>query len=239
MIVNYNGLGWVVITQRAHGLLAGDICARWKLSDQPKKWVETLIATTEHDDVYNEFDRDPLIDLNGAPINFKLTDFDLSAAEKQIDMALTKSRFITLLISRHIAFTHGEDPLAKNFIDLLKSKEKIWIKESGVDKKEVDSAYALLEFCDAFSLLICQNLVPPENRLLEISRGPDGTAYHLHGEAGMIFVEPWPFIVEEFTITYESRTVAELKFDSSDMFRQALRTAPIITNQITISNRKK
>jgi hypothetical protein len=53
MIVNYIEPGWQIITQRSHGLLAAQICAQWKNNNQPKRWVETLIATAEHDDVYN------------------------------------------------------------------------------------------------------------------------------------------------------------------------------------------
>ncbi|QNN44838.1 DUF3891 family protein [Pedobacter roseus] len=55
MIVNYCNSGWEIITQRGHGLLAIQICARWKISGQPYRWVETLIATTGHDEVFNEF----------------------------------------------------------------------------------------------------------------------------------------------------------------------------------------
>ncbi|RYD69722.1 MAG: DUF3891 family protein, partial [Sphingobacteriales bacterium] len=127
MITTYTENGWQIITQRSHGLLAGQICARWKLSNQPDRWIETLIATAEHDDVFNEFERNPLIDENGAPINFKETSFDLDASTRLLDMALTKSRFIALLISRHIRFTHGDDPLAKEFISNLKKQEKHWL----------------------------------------------------------------------------------------------------------------
>ncbi|MCX3267513.1 DUF3891 family protein [Pedobacter agri] len=237
MIVNYVESGWQITTQRAHGLLAGQICARWKLSNQPDNWLETLIATTEHDDVYNEFDKKPLLDDNGAPINFKDTSFELEACQKQIDMALTKSRFIALLISRHIAFTHGEDPLAKDFITELKLKEKTWTNEASVSKNDIDQAYELLEFCDAFSLLICQNLVPPENRLLEISKGPDGKAYKMHEQNGSIIVDPWPFLPDKFEINYETRNLKQLKFDSDDEFREALKTASVLINKVKISNK--
>lgn len=235
MIVDYNSNGWKIITQRTHGLLAGKICARWKLSDQPEKWVDTLIATTEHDDIYNEFERDPLIDHNGAPINFKATGFDLDASTRLIDMALTKSRFVALLLSRHIAFTHGDDPLSQNFIAKLKRQENIWLKEAGVTKKDLDSAYELLEFCDAFSLLICQNQIPPESRRIEISSGPDGTAYILYQKGNAIVVEPWPFSVTQFTMNYETRTIPQLKFTTNNDFRSKLKKAAIETISITIS----
>ncbi|WP_316800630.1 DUF3891 family protein [Pedobacter frigidisoli] len=237
MIVAYNGIGWQIITQRAHGLLAGQICARWKLSNQPSHWVETLTATAEHDDIYNEFERDPLIDGNGAPINFKATRFDLDATSRLMDMALTKSRFVTLLIARHIAFTHGEDPLARSFLSSLKKQETKWLKEAGVSASEADSAYQLLEFCDAFSLLICQGEIPPENRHIEISSGPDGVAYSLSEIHKTIVVKPWPFDADEFTVRYETRTIKQLEFKNNEAFRAALKAAPIALTEIRIAEK--
>jgi hypothetical protein len=227
MIISYNAQGWQIITQRSHGLLAGQICARWKHDDQPSRWMETLIATAEHDDVFNEFERNPLIDPNGAPINFKETSFNLDAAQCLMDMALTKSRFIALLINRHIRFTHGDDPLAATFIAELKKQEVIWLKEAEVNKKELDEAYELLEFCDAFSLLICQSLIPPEGRRMEISCGPDGTSYSLFQQQDRIIVEPWPFAISKFEVLMETRTMNVLKFSSDEQFRKLLKACPI------------
>lgn len=237
MIVDYDGIGWRIITQRAHGLLAGKICARWNLKNHSIPWMETLIATAEHDDVYNEFNRDPIIDANGAPINFKATSFDLDASTMLMDMALTKSRFIALLVSRHIAFTHGKDASAKNYIKFLQDKEKIWLKEAGETKTTLNKAYQLLEFCDAFSLLICQNQVPPENRILEISSGPDGEAYTLCEIEGKLVVEPWPFNTDEFDADYEVRILKQLKFASDDEFRGLLKGADVERINITISKK--
>ena len=235
MITSYTEKGWRIITQRAHGLLAGQICARWNLSNQPERWLETLIATVEHDDVYNEFERNPLIDGNGAPINFKETTFDLEASTRLIDMALTKSRFITLLLNRHIRFTHGEDPSAKEFVSMLQKQERTWLKEAGIKKKDLDMAYELLEFCDAFSLLICQSLIPPEGRKLEISCGPDGIFYNLFEKDSAIIVEPWPFSVDKFEVGFEWRTIKQLKFDSDDQFRQMLKVSDVESMRIVIS----
>ncbi|KQR67729.1 DUF3891 family protein [Pedobacter sp. Leaf176] len=235
MIVAYEEQGWKVITQRAHGLLAGQICAQWKLTDQPERWVETLVATTEHDDVFNEFERNPLIDDNGAPINFKETRFDLDCSTKLINMALTKSRFIALLIGRHIQFTHGSDPLAKQFIANLKKQEPKWLKEAGVTEKSLDMAYELLEFCDAFSLLICQSQIPPEGRRVEISSGPDGTPYVLYQKEEVIRVEPWPFATDHFSVLFEARTIKKLKFRNDAEFRAKLKSSAIDTYTLKIS----
>ena len=237
MITAYTENGWQIITQRSHGLLAGQICARWKLSNQPDRWIETLIATAEHDDVFNEFERNPLIDENGAPINFKETSFDLDASTRLLDMALTKSRFIALLINRHIRFTHGDDPLAKEFISNLKKQEKHWLSDAGVEKKELDMAYELLEFCDAFSLLICQSQIPPEGRRIEISCGPDGTPYSLFQSKESIIVEPWPFAVSKFQIGFERRKIAQLQFKDDEEFRTLLKNSDIENVRFTLAEK--
>lgn len=235
MIVAYEDQGWKIITQRTHGLLAGQICAQWKLTDQPERWVETLIATAEHDDVFNEFERNALIDENGAPINFKDTRFDLDCSTKLMDMALTKSRYIALLISRHIQFTHGSDPRAKPFIANLKKQEHKWFKEAEIEKKSVAMAYELLEFCDAFSLLICQSLIPPEGRRVEISSGPDGTPYVLYQKEEAIVVEPWPFAVDSFSVSFEVRIIKKLKFRSDEELRSKLKSSAVDTYHLRIS----
>lgn len=237
MITEYTEKGWRIITQRAHGLLAGQVCARWKQTDQPERWIETLIATVEHDDVFNEFERNPLIDENGAPINYKETGFDLEASIRLMDMALTRSRFIALLINRHIRFTHGQDPLAQEFISTLKKQEKSWLKEAEIDKKEVDMAYELLEFCDAFSLLICQSLIPPEGRRIEISCGPDGTPYTLFKNDKSVIVEPWPFKEDKFEIIFERRTIKQLQFKNDEAFRLMLKTCDVENVRLLISKK--
>ncbi|RZK26451.1 MAG: DUF3891 family protein [Flavobacterium sp.] len=237
MITEYTGKGWQIITQRAHGLLAAEVCARWKLTDQPGRWIETLIATAEHDDVHNEFEVSPLIDENGAPINFKETCFDLEASTRLINMALTKSRYIALLINRHIRFVYQEDPLAKEFISTLKKNERVWLKEANINIEEVNMAYELLEFCDAFSLLICQSLVPPEGRRIEISCGPDGTPYNLFKKEESIIVEPWPFKVNKFDIAFERRTIKQLKFQDDEEFRIMLQNCAIENVCIVISKK--
>ncbi|MES2458897.1 MAG: DUF3891 family protein [Bacteroidota bacterium] len=159
MIVNYTESGWQIITQRAHGLLAAQICAHWRKDKQPRRWVETLIAAAEHDDVYNEWENEDLLNESGGPANFKQTAFNLELSERLIGMAETKSAYIALLISRHIQFVHGEDPGVKDFISVLKKRERDWLKAAAISKQEVDLAYELVEFCDAFSLLVCQGLI--------------------------------------------------------------------------------
>jgi hypothetical protein len=230
MIVNYTETGWQVITQRAHGLLAAQICAHWQEQQRPERWVETLIATAEHDDVYHEFDYDDLLNENGGPVNYKMTNFNKAQCDRQLQLAVTKSSWIRLLLSRHIQFIHGKEPEAKNYMKALQKQEKAWMSDLSVTEKELSAAYNLLEFCDAFSLLICQGLIQPEHRKMEISRGPDQTAYQLFAQAeGQLAVTPWPFEPGYFKVSYESRMLNRLTFNTVEEFRTAMfSTAPTV-----------
>ena len=235
MIVNYTENGWEIITQRVHGLLAGQICARWKISEQPPRWAETLIATTEHDDVFNEFQFGPLLTESGGPMDFKMTCFNEQACRQMIEMALSKSRFIALLFARHIGFTHGSEPAAKPYLKGLKKLGTKWMKEADSNTVEVNLAYELLEFCDAFSLLICQGQIPPEERKLEISKGPNGVSYQFFQKENRLIVMPWPFEIESFDVHYECRILKDLRFKSETEFKKALQNATVELRKLAIS----
>jgi hypothetical protein len=239
MIVNYSPTGWEIITQRSHGLLAAQICAQWRKNDQPERWVETLIATAEHDDVYNEFENENLLNENGGPVHFEATGFEKDYCQRLMGMAETKSAYIALLVSQHIQFVHGTDPKAGQFIKELINREKEWIRVAKSSKAEVRRGYALLEFCDALSLLICQGLIPPENRKIEISSGPDGKAYAMHEQEGLLLIEPWPFEKDTFTLSYESRILPQLSYRNTAEFRKAVEQAEANTKYVNMSTTKK
>lgn len=235
MIVNYTENGWEVITQRSHGLLAAQICARWQKANQPERWMETLIATAEHDDVYNEFEIEDLLTAAGGPKDYSLTKFQINTAARLMDMAVSKSRFVALLIARHINFVHGNDPEGKKYCAELKKQERLWFQEAKTTKNEIKAAYELLEFCDALSLLICQRMIQPEGRKIEISNGPDGRSYSLFsGSENELIVDAWPFEEPSFKLNYEYRIIDQLVFKTVDEFRNAIRNSPVVLEELTI-----
>jgi hypothetical protein len=104
MILTYKQDGWYVVTQRAHGILAAQLCANWRVKDRPERWTETLLAIAEHDDAEVELDGENLITPTGGPLNFDMKVFDLSHYEKLSMLTLTRNRYIALLTSLHIEF---------------------------------------------------------------------------------------------------------------------------------------
>ncbi|QRR00275.1 DUF3891 family protein [Dyadobacter sandarakinus] len=236
MIVNYTAEGWSMIMQRSHGLLAAQICAQWKKEDQPARWVDTLIATAEHDDANEELSMPEINPETGGPKNFKMKPFDEEYCDRLLNMAFAKGRYVGLLIARHIRFLYRDEPTAGKYCEQLEQKEAEWITEAGTTEKAVAASYELLEFCDALSLIMCQDLIPPEGRKMEISNGPDGTTYQLfRAENGDLAVQPWPFEPASFEVSYESRCISQLSFKRPEALRDLLQQANARLHAFTFS----
>lgn len=232
MIVNYTKRGWQVVTQRAHGLLAAQFAAQWKVSERPDRWLETVLAVAEHDDAEMELDGENLLTPTGGPLNFNMKEFDIAHYEKLALLTITKSRYISLLISLHMQFLSGDEGETnlklKSFLKEQSILRRKWMRELNLKEKEVLKIYDLVEWCDACSLLLCQDLVQPEKRKLEISTGPDKKPYFLFqtGEQKLT-VFPWPFESEKFVVNFESRLLKQLQFTSSAEFRKEFLKAKV------------
>lgn len=232
MIVNYTKEGWKIITQRMHGILAAQLASAWKISERPERWLETLLAIAEHDDAEVELDGHNLLSPTGGPLNFNMKEYDQAHYDQLSLLTITKNRYISLLISLHIEFLNRDvaktNAQAKSFLKEQALLRKKWMKELGLKEKEVLSIYDLLEWCDACSLLLCQDLVQPEKRKLEISTGPDKKLYYLRqvGEQ-QLTVTPWPFESEKFIVRFETRLINQLQFKNSAEFRQAFLKAEV------------
>lgn len=235
MIVNYTQSGWEIILQCAHGNLAGQLAAQWKVAERPERWTETLLAVAEHDDAQTELEQDDLITENGGPVNFKMKTFELQHCRQMIDFSLSKSRYIALLTSMHINFLHVKEalqnPEAKAFLQEQEKRRENWRNELKISVEEAEKTYALLEWCDAFSLLICQQLEQPEQRSIEISTGPNVQGNQLiQLDNETLTVKPWPFEAEEFTVRYDSRIIKQLSFANSGEFKKCLLAATVTEN---------
>jgi hypothetical protein len=240
MIVTYKEDGWYVVTQRAHGILAAQLGANWRVKDRPERWTETLLAIAEHDDAEVELDGENLITPSGGPLNFDMKVFDLAHYEKLSMLMLTKNRYIALLTSLHIEFLNRAEAASnmacKRFLKNQATLREKWRKALQITEAESLRIYDLVEWCDACSLLLCQWHLPPEERQLEISSGPDKKMYYLvQINDETITAEPWPFEVKSFAVSLEYRIIKQLQFASSADFRKAFLKAPVEEQKWTIS----
>ncbi len=228
MIVTYGEKGWQIVTQRTHGVLAAQLAMHWKVKERPGRWVETLLAIAEHDDAEVELDGENLLTERGGPLNFNMKVFDLAHCNKLGALAITKSRYIALLTSMHMNFLYKEEAAAASFLQEQKTLREKWRKELGLEKEECESIYSLLEWCDAFSLLLCQDQLQPEHRSIEISKGADNNKYDLvKVDEERLTISPWPFEVASLKVHFDTRVIGQLQFKSSAEFRKAFYKARV------------
>ncbi|MDF5735982.1 MULTISPECIES: DUF3891 family protein [unclassified Nostoc] len=236
MIVNATPNGWEVIYHRAHALLAAQLAGQWQHKDAPVRLYETLAAISHHDDLEKEWEEDILTEA-GAPKDFTLIstkDAD-AGVDKLTDLAknaLYRGRWVALLISMHISRLNeprrGQSSKLDKVLDEQLQNQQHWRKELGIEKEEVDAAYAFMQWCDRLSLILCQQELPDDERFLEISKGPEGQRYDIMQRSdNLVVVKPWPFQNEKFTVNVEACDLSQVKFESSSKLTQALQEAPI------------
>ena len=232
MIVNNTVQGWEIIYQKAHGLLAAALAQHWRSDEKPARWVETLIAISDHDDNQQSWHGKHHLTNQGTPQDFGLQKPDLKQAREVIETSKFKSSWISLLIARHFSNLYesaSEDKQIKQFVDEQQKLIKHLLKVLKVSEKQVEEAYKLMYWCDRASLILCKNLIPPDEKMLEIAEGPKDTSYSIKQTTdGLVRIIPWPFEVDAFDVWVESRVVTTMVFKDDNHLFETLQKSPVI-----------
>lgn len=237
MIVASHQKGWKIINQRSHGLLAAMLAYQYKIDLPNDIMVPTLIAIAEHDDGVAETLQNKNLTEAGAPRNFLVKDesskIDLKQYHNVMEIATSKCQLNAFLTSMHINFvcgehSEGEDKKLESFLKEQQKNRKEILKHLNIDKNYAERLYRFVEWCDAFSLLICMDKIQPEGRKMEISKSPEGdmnqTFYK--GEKN-ITVEPWVFKNDTFKVFYEYKIIEQLQFSSIKEFNEIYKKTPV------------
>lgn len=245
MIVTSHQKGWKLTTQRSHGLLAAMICYQYDIDLPNDIIVPTLIAIAEHDDGIAETKENQNLTEAGAPRHFMLNDdskgIDLTQWLNVMELSTAKSQLNALLTSLHIDFVsgYGDAPKDKKLTSFLQTQAKFRkeiLKNLEIDQEYSERLYRLVEWCDAFSLLICMDKIQLEGRKMEISKSPDGDMNQTFYKADhVITVTPWVFKTDSFQVFYEYKIVEQLKFTSTKEFDDACRATPVQRETFTFS----
>jgi hypothetical protein len=232
MIVNLLDDGWEVIYHRAHALLAAQIAGQWCRADAPERLYETIAAISHHDDLEREWEGDRITEA-GAPLDFMLdSEASIDKLRELIASAWYRSRWVTLLTSKHICFLHqSRKGSSKEWDAFLNEQEKLqerWQKQLKIKPDQVERAYQFMRWCDRLSLILTQRQIPMAGRAVEITSGIDGQRYDVRQlDDGRLTVEPWCFQEPEFTVNVEAAHLSELKYDNNEALTEALKDAPI------------
>lgn len=245
MIITSHQKGWKIINQRSHGLLAAMLAYQYDIDLPNEIMVPTLIAIAEHDDGVSETVQQVNLTQVGAPRHFKVSDdskkVDLKQQINVMEIATSKSQLNALLTSMHINFIFGDSSNSADnkIVSFLKEEEKNRkniLKNLNIDTKYADRLYRFVEWCDAFSLLICMDKIQAEGRKMEISKSPDGDMNQtFYKENHDISVEPWVFKNDSFKVFYEYKIVEQLKFDSIEEFNKVCKTTAVQKEEFIFS----
>ncbi|SHG95840.1 Protein of unknown function [Flavobacterium micromati] len=245
MIVASHAKGWKIIYQRSHGLLAAMLAYQYEIDLPNDIMVPTLIAIAEHDDGVAETLENKNLTQAGAPRHFLVNDdskkIDIKQYINVMEIATSKSQLNALLTSLHLDFicgdpSDGQDQNLKTFLKEQVKNRKAILKHLNIDKKYVTRLYRFVEWCDAFSLLICMDKIQPEGRKMEVSESPDGDMSQTFYKAeNKITVEPWVFKNETFTVFYEYRIVEQLRFKSVEEFNEVCKKAKVHREEFVFS----
>ena len=230
MIVTSHNKGWKITTQRSHGLLAAMLAFQFEIDLPNEIMVPTLIAIAEHDDGVAETKQPKNLTDAGAPRHFLVKNgnakTDLKQYQNVMELATSKSQINALLTSMHLNFilsdhVNAEDKNMDMFLKEQKINRKQLLKNLNFDNQFAEHLYRYVEWCDAFSLLICMDKIQSEGRKMEISESPNGVINEVFYIAdNVITVTPWPFKLDRFTVFYEYKIIEQLKFTSIEEFDQ-------------------
>ena len=232
MIVNAIPKGWKVIYQQAHGVLAAQLAHHLKPELQCQHWVETVIAIANHDNRQKAWrGRDGLTEA-GAPADFTLLPTTLEQAQALMDAVRFQSRWVTMLTSMHMSYLYesqrGQQKGIDHFLDEQQALQRKCRQSLGISQKEAEKAYAVMQWCDRFSLILCRHELPADERALEITKGPDGETYFVKQlQDGTVQVEPWPFVAEQLQVQVEYRVLEQLQFKDDAELAKALHQAEV------------
>ncbi|MGV9003191.1 DUF3891 family protein [Flavobacterium sp.] len=237
MIVLSHNKGWKIINQRSHGLLAAMIAYQYDIDLPNDIMVPTLIAIAEHDDGVAETLENKNLTDAGAPRHFLVSDESSKTELKQylnvMELSTAKSQLNALLTSMHLNFIFadkidGDDKILSTFLKEQEKNRKYILKNIEIDKNYAERLYRFVEWCDAFSLLICLDKIQPDGRKMEISVGPDGAVNQTYyKEKNVITAEPWVFKKKSFQVFYEYKIVDQLKFSSVEEFNEVCKNTRI------------
>ncbi|MFW5943364.1 MAG: DUF3891 family protein, partial [Chloroflexota bacterium] len=220
--------------QRAHALLAAKLVTYWRPDERPLRWTETLNAIAQHDNGWQEWEAGERLTEAGTPRNFMQLPLPevVIQADRVVARAWHQSLWVGLLVSRHISHLHerrrGELAELDRVLDEQIALRDKWRTMLQVSKEDVDSAYSLLRWGDTFSLILCLQQLPFDQRSLEIGHGPDGQRYDLYrSEDGAVVVEPWPYDRESFKVAVDCHYLEQATFARDEELARALREAEV------------
>jgi Protein of unknown function (DUF3891) len=203
VIVRDRGDDWQVVLQIDHADLSGDLARAWR--DQGSRHPSLAHAAARHDDGWAVWERAPIVDANGKPVNFLDVDVRSHLAFYRAGIAAITEQdpYAGLLVSMHGAGIYrqryGRDPALgfsraaeeQAIVDAFIAEQEGGYEErlaaTGASEEERWRDYELLQLYDRLSLYFCMRDVDADG----------GEPVELQGYA-LELLAPWRVRMDPF-----------------------------------------
>lgn len=223
MICNRRPWGWELTFQRAHAHLAAQLLWAWSPAERVQPWWSVLQATAQHDHGWQEWDGSDLLDSQGQPRSFTLTQAHQAAtlAQRGVERALHQDLYTAILVARHVEFLYKvhEDEALKQALEKIGRQRQTWCRHLGVLEAEVEKAYQFVLWADTASLLLGVE-DPAFLAMLKLSK--EGQAYTLQQGDDAWTLDPWPYEVSRVDLQWDTYCIQQNTFDSSRQLQALL-----------------
>lgn len=234
MIRTATSTGWLLTMQPAHALLSAQLAAAWGNADfaAPPRRIETLVAVSQHDVGWVEWEQAPTLTDEGQPRDFMHMPLaeHLANWRRGITYARHQGPWVGLLVSVHATSLYvdrTEEPPIAAFIAEQQPAQAAWRVAAAASEVEVETAYALLRLTDWLSLILCLDHHRERGDPVDLRSGPGGTRFTLRWQAvDHAAVAPWPFASSPLDVHVESLELDQKQFADEADYRAALAQAP-------------
>lgn len=237
------------INQSSHALMAAEFCRHWGNRDfrVPSPYAETMLAISQHDNGWYEWELAPKLRADGYPMDF-LHDPDilgkLNLWRLGVNRAYAQHPYAAILIGQHAArlyqttpipslSTEDEAHIAEFIADqqmlLNLVRDRMDIDQRIQDRLHYEAIAAnmhLLQFGDEASLRIAMpwpDKGPIHNCPVDGER--TYTDLLMSFDDNKITFSPWPFAVNDFEVHMHGRLIEQTSFADEESFHTALSEA--------------
>ncbi len=242
--------GWIIITQKDHSILSGDIMNHWGNSkfSPPKPKDEVLFAVAEHDNGWQEWEENPQINpLNKYPKNFlEMSYKDQAQIWKRSYLRYSKQHpYACSLIALHFdKFNSSVLKRNKNAL-LLKTEIKKFVLEnlklSSTEQKslseEIINNLKFVQIGDIISLALCHGWRSTRIDEIPYSLNGSNTSIMLKSQDGFNYrIYPFPFSKNPITISISGVKINRKTFKNNEEFIEVFKKSEKMNLKFTINN---
>jgi len=238
------------IHQTTHALMAEQFCRHWGNADfvRPLPYVATMLAITQHDNGWYEWELHPRLRRDGYPMDFLHDDDPLGKVQlwrRGVDRVFAQHPYAALLVGRHAALLYQGD--LPNLTGTVYQYVAEFIADQRMLLDVVRHAYA---GDDRYSALLADEVVDANTRLLQfgdhaglqvtvpwptqhrMANCPLNTHERIeiemrYDDAEITFA-PWPFGVDHFAVEIHGKLLSARHFTNEEAYHAALAEAPLL-----------